>query len=398
MPTANRYPNYLDCVQQALSASHEPLTYETLMEQIAQVRPITKGAHGAVERALTGLYQAVRLSPTRIGWLTNLITGSTIRHTLETDEIREGFMLLDELEHALLFPQFFQEGEPDSRVLHIEFYDGTKVDAEASAEREIWSVRMGSEFARWMDQLGAQSGDDLIIQVVSGPNAEYLLRLQPHEARDEDAIDRRNAYIARLAEDLAVDHFRHAPSLFTWDLVRRLLGRGAYKDPLPPDDLHFVLHEYSALQLVAGLGYELEIGEVRQSHGDEDLAAGRTRGQAQRNRTSEGGPARRGKGAVNEMSEFSAGDDESCEAYDDYCKSFKAAHHPGQPLIHDDFHLLEAELESLVDLELEFGYLLPDQTARKQELAERLFIDPETLVDGWDDTDDLDMDSPALWN
>lgn len=94
-----------------------------------------------------------------------------------------------------------------------------------------------------------------------------------------------------------------------------------------------------------------------------------------------------------------AGDEETCDAYEEYLEAHTTAKRPDEPLSHDDFHLLEAELESLVDLELEFGYLLADQTARKQELADRLFIDPETLVDGpWDDGDDLDADSPALWN
>lgn len=401
MTSANRYPSYLECVQRTLSASHEPLTYENLMEQIARRRPITKGARSAIDRALDNLYQAVRISPTRIGWLAHLITGSTIRHTLENDEIREGFVLLDELEHALFFPQFFQDGEPDSRVLHIELYDGTTLTAEPSAERDIWSVRMGGEFVRWLDDQGAQPGDDLIIQAVDGPGAHYLLRLQPHEARDEDAVDRRNAHLADLAEEIAIDHLRHAPNLYTWELVRRLFGRAAFADPLPPDDLHFVLHEYSRLQLVAGLGYELEMGEVSQGGADADRAASRTRGRSLQRRPSEGASAtiQRGKGFLNEMDDFAQDDEDSCEAYEEYRENFAGSRRAGQPLSHDDFHLLEAELESLVDLELEFGYLLPDQTARKQELAERLFIDPESLVDsGWDDGDDFDMDSPALWN
>ena len=65
-------------------------------------------------------------------------------------------------------------------------------------------------------------------------------------------------------------------------------------------------------------------------------------------------------------------------------------------LSHSDFHLLEAELETLVALEQEFGYLLPDQSARKDQLIERLFIDPETLLDN-DLPDYPDFDEPPFW-
>jgi hypothetical protein len=59
---------------------------------------------------------------------------------------------------------------------------------------------------------------------------------------------------------------------------------------------------------------------------------------------------------------------------------------------------LEAELESLLSLEEEFGYLLADQNARKEYLADYLFIDPETLLDNDGDGSDYnDFDDPPFW-
>jgi hypothetical protein len=63
------------------------------------------------------------------------------------------------------------------------------------------------------------------------------------------------------------------------------------------------------------------------------------------------------------------------------------------PLSHSDYHLLEAELETLLGLEQEFGYLLPEQNKRVEDLAERLFIDPESLRDFDDSDEDFDDDS-----
>jgi hypothetical protein len=109
-------------------------------------------------------------------------------------------------------------------------------------------------------------------------------------------------------------------------------------------------------------------------------------------------PGRQGDAMKNPFEGDEPGED-SCEAYEEYLAAHQEAHRLGDPLSHDDYHLLEAELESLVDLELEFGYLMADQNQRKLDLAERLFIDPESLVDGgWDDADDVDGDGPILWN
>lgn len=73
------------------------------------------------------------------------------------------------------------------------------------------------------------------------------------------------------------------------------------------------------------------------------------------------------------------GDEDSCQDYEEYLEQHQQATPGRTPLSHSDYHLLEAELETLVGLEQEFGYLLPEQQARVDELAERLYIDPESL-------------------
>jgi hypothetical protein len=79
--------------------------------------------------------------------------------------------------------------------------------------------------------------------------------------------------------------------------------------------------------------------------------------------------------------------EDTCPDYESYLESHRMAGEPGAPLSHSDYHLLEAELETLLGLEQEFGYLLAEQSKRVDDLAERLFIDPESLRD-FDDFDD----------
>jgi len=428
MSNASRFPTYATCVERVLSHSLEPLTIEELVEGVRNHRPITKGARSAIDRALESLYQAVPLGDSRFGWLPHLLHDSTIRHTLEAEEMRQSFILLDELEHALFFPRFFQNLEAEERILHVDLFGEELLDAQLAARSGMWALVFENRFAQWLDDAGASPGDDLLITVVDAPAGRYSVRVQPVEARDESVIHERNADLARLAEELGQEILCRRSSLYTWQLVARLIGKGFFQRHIPPDDLHFVLEEYSRLHLVEGLGYELQLAESpsreqkrsageappkrslrRDSEGTQRAQAPKSgtslntgkasrktpdsNDPAERSRNSNGrivfGPSRQrpntqGKQGDAMKSPFESDEqgEDTCEAYEEYLAAYEEAHRLGEPLGHDDFHLLEAELESLVDLELEFGYLMADQNQRKMELAERLFIDPESLVDG----------------
>ncbi len=409
-----QYPSYVECVAHALHTSPEPLTLEALIADVERARPVTRGGRTAIRRALEALYQAVPVSSMRVGWLPHLLRANSIRHTLEADEARRGFILLDELEHAFFFPEFFQEqGDAEERTLHIELFGGPVIEAKAAAERDIWALHLDSQFRIWLDDQGVMANDDLIMRADDATAGRYTLRLQPREVRDEEVIDRRNRMLARTAEEVATELLHHRGDLYTWELVARLIGRGIFRDPVPADDMHYVLEEYSRLYLVQGVGYELKMEDAA---GVKEPA--RTRGQALLKRAADktvksikparGSPAQdfnqrsQAKGESMDLFDFgdsASGDEDTCDAYEEYLGAFEVSERQDDVLSHNDFHLLEAELESLVDLELEFGYLLADQLTRKSLLADRLFIDPESLVDGpWDEGDDLDPDSPALWN
>lgn len=408
MSNADRHPSYIECVAQVLGASPEPMSLDALIAQVERRRPMTKGARSAIYKAIDQLYQAIPIAPARFGWLSYLLAGSTFRHILEPDEVRRGYLLLDELEHASFFPAFFQDHEPDSRVVTLDLFGIDSIQAEAAIERHTWSLQLGKEFVRWLDDQGAEGRDDLLVSVDDAVQGRYSLRLQPRELRNEDEINQRNLELARVAEDIVLALGDSPVPIYTWELAARLIGRGAYRSSLPPDDLHYVLQEYSRLELVEGVGYRVaqDDGQAKKGQG-----RGRTRGQLRQQSkrvNAAPNPARQSArdddwGALEEavagMDKYlDADDEEICEAYAEYLAVFEQSDVEGDPLGHDSYHLLEAELAGLVDLEMEFGYLLDDQMDRKQDLADRLFIDPESLVDlSWDEGDDLDYDGPPFW-
>lgn len=448
MSKTQRHPSYMSCVENVLSRSPAPLTVDALIEQVRQERPVGKAVRSQVYQAISKLFQAIPVAPGRYGWLSTLLKGQTFRHPLNPFELQRGTLLLDELEHAVFFPQFFQEHEPDSRTIYIQLMGGPTLEVQATIEQETWALHLAAPFQKWVDELGGSANDDLLIYVEDAGVGKYLVRLQPREARREDEVMQRNMLLVQAAESIVAGDRKVRDAVPVWELAAMLIGRGLYADATPPDDMHFVLHKYSRLQLVPEgyLASSRRSGQRRAAGADpeEDWAlAGRLSpfwldADAERDgfETGAGGDMAYsddsliddpfmddlllddilfGSGAFEsdmaeddmlvdaEESDFFLGqpdlfsDVDTCEAYQMYLDEFRAAS-PGElPLRHMDFHLLEAELEMLVGLEQEFGYLMPEQEARKQQLAARLFIDLDLFYgNDWDQWDQTGWDDPSF--
>lgn len=409
MANSERYPSYVTCVARVLSASSQPLSVDVLLTRIKDHRPITKGARSAVYRAIGQLFQAIPVAPSYYGWLSSLLNGSMFRHLLTSEEARRGFVMLDELEHAVFFPQFFQTYEPDDRKLSIELFGGPTIEAEAYIERKTWSLRLGQAFVEWVDELGGQGRDDLLIIVNDANPGHYTLRLQPREIRDQSLIQTRNIQMALMAEEIVAEDRRSRTAMPTAELAARLIGRGFFTETMPPDDFHYVLHTYSLLRFQNGVGYSIPTEEFDYSPALPGFAGDTANpwdGAGMDNEIDDTANTNAPNGMMdwNGMGEspfFDDADDafeDSCPGYEAYLENLKDADSLDAPLSHSDFHLLEAELEMLVALEQEFGYLLPEQEIRKEQLAEQLFVDPETLLNGDQDmTDYPDWDEPPFW-
>jgi len=373
-----------------------------------------KGARRAIYRAIRELYQAVPVAPSQIGWLSHLLQNNTFRHPLTAEESRRGYLLLDELEHAVFFPQFFQNHRTDFRHIEIELMGGPVIKAEAAIERKMWSLRLGVAFAEWIDEQGGQSRDDILITVRNAVDGHYLVRLQPRESRDEEAIHQQNMRLAMAAEELVSSSRRADKVIPAWELAALLIGRNLYSNPVPPDDLHMVLHKYSMLRIADdGAGYTLErrisAGAVR-SQPVQNVSAARRKQHDSSDEPDDDDidtflsppdfTFEEPVAWIDDDSDVpdSDGMEDSCPDYESYLQSFRLSGDLDAPLSHSDYHLLEAELETLLGLEQEFGYLLPEQSKRVDDLAERLFIDPESFeFDDSEDSDDFGGGMP-FWN
>ncbi len=399
MESSERYPGYVAKVAKALSAAPQSLSVDDLLEEVAGPRPNKSGARSVVYRALQQLYQAVPVAPGRYGWLSNLLRGNYFRHTLTPDEVRKGHLLLDELEHATFFPQFFQYHRADARKVKVELFGGEMLQADAAIEKKTWCLRIGKPLIDWIDEQGGQAHDDLIIGVLDAVSGVYTLRLQPHEVRDEEMIQTRNIELAALAEELVTTSRREQKLIPTWELAAMLVGRGLFVETTPPDDLHLVLHTFSGLALQEGIGYTMADHSTIMRSAVRPAAQYRTADVDMRNDSFAGSPWNSDDwdDEEDDLDADGGSDEDSCADYESYIEYYRESKTPGAPLSHDDYHLLEAELELMIGLEREFTYLLPEQLRRVDELADRLFIDLDALRNDLDMPDGPGMDDPPFW-
>lgn len=412
MSNSQRVPTYTECVATILQQSDAPLTLDEMLEEMHAMREVGAGARTAAGRALTQLFQAVQVSRERFGWLPKLVTGSYIRHPLSDQEVKRGFLMLDELEHAAFFPEFFQNHSHNERSIQVHLLDGPTVNGSAYVERRTWSLHLGNAFATWVDRLGGTGNDSIIIYVDDAERGEYTLRLQPHEMRDLGTLKERNFELAMTAEAVVREDRRQRELIPAWDLAAALLARGVYKPTNPPDEVHAVLYHFSQLALEEGEGYKLDLAQKRRierltphrndrSHDAVDSAM-RFLGWLEQDddasvESSEDWLDVFAQGD-SELADDYGAEEEFCNAYMRYLDRVSLAEPGLDTLSHRDFHLVAAELEYMLALEQEFEDLLPDQVERKLSLADRLLLDPEAISnEDLDIPDSSDYDDPPFW-
>ena len=395
---------YQDSIAHILQSTSEPQSVDDIQEQLIRLHAGESTSRSTIYRTLNKLYQAVPDANGRYVWLSHILDGVVVRHPLTVDEARRGYIHLDELEHAIFFPQFFQNHVPDQRVTEIELLNGPVLTVGAYIESKTWALGLGSDFSRWIRQVGGDGRDSLIITVVDARNGKYAIRLQPRESRPL-LTNQRNAELAIQTEAIISGDRSSQAAMQTWQLVARLIARNVFHSPLPPDDLHSVLLNYSTLRCIDGTSYAVGTlaGDVeRVTDQLPDPPADGQEGESPevleaavdlfgwlRDRdfigsndvTSVLGSEALSQDFLERMDQ----DSDSCTEYERYLHYCTDSGQQSIPLSHDDFHLLSTEFEYLLALQQEFGTLLHEQRLRKSELKARLHLREPAYLD--DDPD-----------
>ncbi len=389
--------DYSGTIANALQSAPHLMSIEELASTIVHQMPRGSDSVAMAELAVDALFQAVEVESNQYGWLTNLVDGTVLRHPLTSEEARQGFLLLDELEHAVFFPEFFQTHRSDERILQVELFGGPVIPSEAYIERKTWSLRLGPQFIAWLDEQGGQGRDDIIITAINVSEGRYSLRLHPREARDNGLIQNRNVQLTLKAEEIVSKEQQSKGSMTTWDLAAGLLVQDIYRESVPPDDLHCVLHQYSLLHFDSNLGYTIkdEGTGLISAPDNQKLYAGNDNVVRRLDSKYDVPASNELIGAPHETGSSNQPTEDEYERYLD--KLFQSGI-MDSPFTEQEYNVLRAELDSLVSLEQQFGYLLTEQRNRQHDLFTCLLIEPGAISD--DDIDlpsRSDFDEPPRW-
>jgi tetratricopeptide (TPR) repeat protein len=218
------------------------------------IRPVnTRNPQATIRGAINSTPLAVSLGgrPARYTWWPRHLVGSTFRQPLAGSDLASGTLVLGRVAWLVFWPDFY--GGP-SRVqggVTLVLAAGPVLQTRIEhlvADEAVWGVSSTPALAEWYRQQQAASEDDLIVRVLDVETRRYAISLARRADRDKAAIAARNRALADAAEAVLRAGRMDMPSSY---LVPRLIARGAYRDPLPPDpweqvlrsDLRFVVRQ-----------------------------------------------------------------------------------------------------------------------------------------------------------
>jgi len=231
-------------VAHVLTAADRPLTVDQILACVEQL-PLAMPAPGRtnIRNALGGLFLAASLGgrPARYVWWPRLVDGSTFRLPLTGADPAVGPWPLGEEVFQALWPTFFVERQPAPYAVRLALPDESLADAQVDFVRPgpgAWALFPGPALTAWLRREGVMPGAALTVRGRDAANRRYAVALAQPGQRDEAVLAARNRALAESAVAVLEAARDDLPD---FDLVPRLIARGAYQDPLPPDPLDAVL-------------------------------------------------------------------------------------------------------------------------------------------------------------
>jgi tetratricopeptide (TPR) repeat protein len=231
-------------VADVLRNAEQALTLTEVLAQVRLLRPVDMAKPEAtVRNAFTNLPLVVSLGgrPARYVWWLHSLAGNSFRQPLTQMDPDSGEVLLDEDVWMALWPTFFADPWARPYTVTLVLDDGNLILARVDHLRpgqRSWGFSPDPLLANWLRSQGATTDDALIVRVLDVTERRYAVSLERSLARDDAAISARNQALAETAAEVLRDARDDLPDFY---LIPRLVARGAYCDPLPPDPLETVL-------------------------------------------------------------------------------------------------------------------------------------------------------------
>lgn len=228
-------------VLRVLREAREPLTVEQILAGVQQIAPVhSANPKNTMRKAISQMFLVQPTDDDRYAYLPYLLADNRFRHPIERGELmRQSFLLGPELVIALWPSTFEIAKRRDSSPALLELRGREEAQAvRVYREVEGWGMEADPEFWSWLEGLDPHTGDELIFRVLDADARRYGVDLAPRHERDEARTAERNRQIADMTEALL--KAAHDAVILS-SVGVRLIGLGAYKDPVPPDPLATIL-------------------------------------------------------------------------------------------------------------------------------------------------------------
>ena len=232
-----------DLVLRVLREAHEPLTVEEILSRVQKLAPVhSANPKNTMRKAISQMFLVQPTDDGRFGYLPYLLADNRFRHPIERGALmRQSFHLGPELVTAL-WPGTFEiakRRDESPALLHLQGRDSAEA-APIYREVEGWGFEADPEFWSWLEAMDPHTGDELIFTVLDADERRYDVGMARRAERDEARIAERNKQIADLSEGLL--KAAHDAVILS-NVAVRLIGQGAYRDPVAPDPLATVLDQ-----------------------------------------------------------------------------------------------------------------------------------------------------------
>jgi len=234
--------SYAECVHRVLQAAPAPVSMDALIHTVGEMRPLTaKNVRSAMHNAIGQSPLCTSLGDGRYWWMPHLLRENRFRLHLSTEDLGQGRLSITDEARLGLLPNFFgARSRMGDLTVHIELADGPVLERPVEHLGDAnWGFNPCPELVKWYKDQRVRSGDDLVLVVIDADASprHYRLEHQPAHQRDETRVKARNQELA----DAAYKLIRRGHAEPAYNLAPKLVARGLYRNPCPPDALEEVL-------------------------------------------------------------------------------------------------------------------------------------------------------------
>jgi tetratricopeptide (TPR) repeat protein len=237
--------SYTDIVHFIVRDSEENLSLNEIVEKLSEVTEENppKNPRSTARSAIRNSILIQSVGRDQHGWMPHLLKEARVRVTLQERDLSQSKLFWDTDALLTMWPAF---DEPETRRERPDIFwtleSGAKISLSLQEEEEeVLFSEMGSVLHSWIEEVGAQPGDDLIVWCADPVNHSFEVSYLGRSERNEKLISGRNRSVKRKMEEFLATQRDHMAK--PREIMASLVASRSYQDSIPPQSLSNLLPE-----------------------------------------------------------------------------------------------------------------------------------------------------------